>query len=205
MSRFPAALATLLLLAAAPAFAELEYTVKVSMSPDDPDVPFAYVERGDLAEFHVFVEGGPLTGVEFGLSLTGGELIGYLIATDWAWIALPVPRPYPGTIVQAVAGNDCLGSPVYLGRLLVRLTEDGEPITVDVIPSEVNDHAFIVRCDLSTSNGIYAFPAAANVESPEPHEVHGKILVQEGWKGSEREIHPSVIQKGSDEESNETP
>lgn len=177
------ALASLLLAATAFAAETDETTrpkVKVSLARENPDLHSAKRTKGEFVEFFLFLEGGMVRGVDFGLRLEGGEFIGYLPNfEDRAWTPLLIPDPYPGTICQA--GTDCYSSPCYLGKILVRMKKPGEKITVEVMPSAFKQHALILNCDYSTTNGLRGYPAAVNAPAPEPSDVDGVEFVSQGW------------------------
>jgi len=159
---------------AGPAVAEDQFSVKVSLSHDDPDL--AVVESSDapLLEFFVFADGGPLRGGEFGLHLEGGQCVTFIPDPDTGWMVLPVIRGYPGTISQAITGEDCQPSPICFGKLLVTPSAPGARVVVDVKPSERAGDAAIINCDHGSANWFYAFPAVVNPGSeppPAPHVV----------------------------------
>ncbi|MFN8179306.1 MAG: hypothetical protein U0167_15345 [bacterium] len=166
-------LATVLLagLVALPALAT-EYTVKVSLSRKDPNVSVGENAGTDPVEFYVFVDGHPTKGGEFGLSLDGGECIGFEPDPDLPWITLPLVRPYPGTISQATAGDKCADPPVCFGKLLVKPDEAGGRIVVDLIPSTRAKDAAILDCNLKATNWFVAYPAVVNKGSQEPPVPH---------------------------------
>src|ERR1700752_4631773 len=84
--------------------------LKISLSRDDMNVTSAKRAKGDLVEFHLFVEGPRVRGVDFGVRIDGGEFVGYVPNfDDRTWQPLLIPDPYPGTICQA--GMDCYASP----------------------------------------------------------------------------------------------
>ncbi len=143
--------------------------VKISLSPEDPDVHTQEHSGTEPVVFHVFVDGISLRAAEFGLVVRGGEFLEFNIDTSKVWIPLPVPDPYPGTIAQA--GIDCYDPPVHFGKLIVQPTESGERIVVDAIPSERDEQALFQLCDFGATNGFMAFPAAVNGRPPPPHEV----------------------------------
>jgi hypothetical protein len=154
--------------------------VKVSLAKDNPNVHTLKRSKGDLVEFYLFVEGPAIRGVDLGVDVQGGEFVGYI--PNWemaAWTPLQVPNPYPGSIGQAT--GECLSSPCMFGRILVRATNPNEKITVDVIPSKMTRHAFVMNCDLSTTNGLHVFPAGFNTDAPAPHDVDGEEYVSKGW------------------------
>ncbi len=154
--------------------------IKISLSRDDQNVRTAKLAKGEIVEFHLFAEGPMIRGVDFGVKLDGGEFLGFVPNfDDRTWQPLLIPNPYPGTICQA--GMECYSSPCRLGKLIVRVTKAGEEIVADVIPSMHQQHALVMNCDYSTTNGLTAYPAAVNTAPPEPHPVDGVELVSKGW------------------------
>ena len=131
----------------------------------------ASFEHGNEVDFHVFVDGGNSRGAEFGVSIEGGEFVSYLIDTQRAWVALPLPDPYPGTIAQA--GVDCYPSPVHLGVIRVRPDEPGGRVNLLITPSERNAQAVVLNCDYTASYGFRAYPASINGEPKRSHRVRG--------------------------------
>lgn len=150
-----------------------EPEVKVSLSREDPNVQVGDIEGEGPYEFFLFVDNYAVRGGEIGLSIDGGELAAYIIDTDLAWIVLPMPNPYPGTIAQAT--TNCADYPVYFGRLLVTPDEPGGRVEVDVIPSLRAAEATLLRCDFEPHNGFNAFPATVNGGDDvlAPHQVIG--------------------------------
>ncbi len=152
------------------------------------DLRSAKAAKGDLVEFHLFAEGPRIRGVDFGVKIDGGEFIGFVPNfDDRTWQPLLIPDPYPGTICQA--GMECYASPCRLGKLLVRVTKPGEKIVADVIPSVYQQHALVMNCDYSTTNGLLAFPAAVNTAAPESHTVDGVEYVFQGFPPDDEEHH----------------
>lgn len=162
--------------------------VKVSLSREDADLHSLKRTKGELVEFHVFVEGPMIRGVDFGMKVEGGEFIGFLPNfEDRAWSPLLIPDPYPGTICQA--GTECYASPCYLGKLLVRVADPKEKVVATVIPSTFKQHALVLNCDYSTTNGLYAYPAALNAPAPAPHNVDGVEYVSKGYPDAHMSEH----------------
>jgi hypothetical protein len=149
-----------------------EYTVKVSLSRKDPNVSVGENNGTDPIEFYVFEDGAPTRGGEFGLSLEGGECIGFVPDPDLPWISLPMMHPYPGTIAQAIAGDKCQDPPVCFGKLLVKPSKAGGRIVVDLIPSIRAKDAALLACDLSATNWFIGYPAVLNKGSEEPPAPH---------------------------------
>jgi hypothetical protein len=151
-----------------------EPTVKISLSAQDPDEGLATHATTDVLEFWVFVDDVPNRGGEFGLVLEGGTCLGFIPDPDEPWIVLPMVRPYPGTIAQARAGDDCPDPPVCFGKLLVKPATAGGRVIVDVIPSERAQEVTLLNCDYSATNWFTAFPAVVNGNGstdPVPHLV----------------------------------
>jgi hypothetical protein len=154
--------------------------LKISVSPTDVNARTAKLAKGEVVELHLFAEGPRVRGVDFGIKLEGGEFLGFVPNfEDRVWQPLMVEALYPGTICQA--GKDCYPSPCRLGKILVRVTKPGEVIIADVIPSTHQQHALVMNCDYSTTNGLMAYPAAVNAAAPDPHPVDGVELVSPGW------------------------
>lgn len=151
---------------------EPTYSVKVSLSPDDPDVHTGTHPGDDYVEFYLFVDGGPTRGAEFGIQVEGGQFLGYILDDDeFGWVPLPMPRPYPGTVAQAVARSECADPPLCFGRMLVKPDRPGGQVTLDVTPSRRAGLAAILHCNMKTSSGFLAYPAALNGDPPPVHEV----------------------------------
>lgn len=166
--------------------------IKVSLSRDNMELRTMKKSKGELVEFFLFHEGGKIRGVDFGLNLKGGEFIGFLPNfEDRAWSPLLVPDPYPGTICQA--GTECYDSPCYLGKVLVRMKKPNEKIVCEVAPSAFKQHALVLNCDYSTTNGITAYPAALNAPAPEPHTVDGEDFLSKGWP--EANMDPAEVDR----------
>jgi len=155
------ALASLLALPAWGADAT-EFTVKISLSRKDPNVSAGDHAGTDPVEFYVFVDGHPTRGGEFGLRLEGAECLGFEPDVDLPWVTMPMVRPYPGTIAQATAGDDCHDPPVCFGKLLVKPAKPGGRIVVDVIPSVRAKEVTLLKCDLSSATAFVAYPAVVN-------------------------------------------
>jgi hypothetical protein len=151
--------------AASPAADENEaaerYSVKVSLSREDPDVR-TMKSDADVIDFYVFVDGAPTRGAEFGIEIEGGSLVAYVIDTEKTWVALPIENPYPGTIAQAKAGPDCFEPPVYFGRLMVTPDSPGGTVELRVIPSVRAAQTAVIHCDQSGSYAVQAYHAAVN-------------------------------------------
>jgi hypothetical protein len=178
--------AALLLASTALAAEDDRPRIKVSLSPVDPNVRTGKLAKGEVIEFHLFAEGPKIRGVDFGMKVDGGEFLGFVPnCDDRTWQTLLIPNPYPGTICQA--GMECYSSPCRLGKLIVRATKAGEKITADVIPSVHQQHALVMNCDYSTTNGLMGYPAAVNTAAPEPHPVDGVELVSKGWPQDDEE------------------
>jgi hypothetical protein len=169
--RHVAAAVGLAVLVASPALGG-QYTVKVSLSRKDPNVSVGKHVGTDPVEFYVFVDGEPTRGGEFGLSLEGGECLGFQPDPDLPWISLPMVHPYPGTIAQATAGEKCVGPPTCFGKLIVKPSSKNARIVVDVIPSTRANEAEVIDCDLSPTNWFVAYPAVVNPGSQEPPAPH---------------------------------
>ncbi|HMB67826.1 MAG TPA: hypothetical protein VKU85_00895 [bacterium] len=137
------------------------YSVKISLSEDDPDVQSQETDA-DLLDFYLFVDGAPTRGAEFGVTIEGGTLVAYVIDTKNAWVTLPLEDPYPGTIAQVKAGPDCFEPPVYFGRLMVRPDSPGGKVELNVIPSVRAAQTAVIHCDQSGSFEVMAHHAAAN-------------------------------------------
>jgi len=150
-----------------------EYSVKISLSREDPDVHTLESSDAEMLEFHLFIDGEDTRGGEFGVLIDGGELIEYVIDQEKGWVALPIPNPYPGTVAQA--GIRCYDAPAYIGSMRVKPNEPGAHVSLDVMPSERSQHAVILRCDNSPEYGLRGFPAAVNGEATAPHEVRGEV------------------------------
>ncbi len=154
--------------------------IKVSLARDNPDLRTAKPAKGELVEFFVFVEGPQIRGVDFGMKIEGGEFLGFLPNfEDRAWSPLLIPDPYPGTICQA--GTECYSSPCYVGKILVRVKSPKEKVVAEVTPSAFKQHALVLNCDYSTTNGLFAYPAAINAPAPAPHPVDGVEFVSQGF------------------------
>jgi hypothetical protein len=147
-----------------------EYAVKVSLSREDPDMQTGTTEAREYVEFFLFIDGGRIAGAEFGILIDGGELIAYALDPAHAWVPLPMTNAYPGTVSQARAGDECIDPPICLGKMLVKPTTPGGRVALDVTPSE-RGTAAALYCDLSTSEGLAAYPGAWNGEPPMPHAV----------------------------------
>jgi hypothetical protein len=152
------------------------YEIKVSLSREDPNVQAGKHEGTSTAEFFLFIDGGKTKGAEFGLSISGGAMDAYVIDTAKSWLPLPLENPYPGTIAQVRVGADCAESPCYLGRLLVKPDQAGEPVQIEIIPSLRAEQAVVLQCDLTTTQGFRAYPAALNAEAPRPRDVRGVAI-----------------------------
>lgn len=137
------------------------YSVKISLSREDPDVRTMKSDE-ELIDFHVFVDGAPTRGAEFGIEIEGGTLVAYVIDTDNAWVSLPLENPYPGTIAQAKVGTDCMEPPVYFGRLMVAPDRPGGTVELRVIPSARAGQTAVIHCDQSGSFELTGYHAAAN-------------------------------------------
>jgi hypothetical protein len=151
---------------------EPEASVKISLSRTDPNASSGVHATTDLIEFFVFADGMSNRGGEFGLVLEGGQCLGFLPDEETAWVVLPGVRPYPGTISQAVVGEDCPEPPLCYGRMFVKPSEAGKRIVVDVIPSERSQDVAILRCDNNTVGTIMVHPAVVNGgqdTDPTPH------------------------------------
>jgi hypothetical protein len=176
--------------------AEPTYSVKVSLSPDDPDVHTATRSGNEYVEFYLFVDGGPTRGAEFGIDVDGGQFLGYILDdAEFGWVPLPIPHPYPGTVAQAVARSECADPPLCFGRMLVKPDRPGGRVTLEVTPSRRAGLAAILHCDMKTTSGFMAYPAALNGDPPPPHEV-----VATGVPAADTETAPT----GTDEMETDT-
>ncbi|MGQ0721083.1 MAG: hypothetical protein ACT4PE_05845 [Candidatus Eiseniibacteriota bacterium] len=147
------------------------FSVKVSLSRTDPNVQTGASDAREYLEFFLFVDDGEMiAGGEFGVSIEGGQLIGYVLDTERPWIPLPLVNPYPGTVGQARAGDPCPSAPLCFGKMLVKPDRPGGRVALDVSASERGEAA-ILRCDLTTESGFAAYPAAYNGEPAAPHTV----------------------------------
>lgn len=154
--------------------AAAEFSVKVSTSRSDPDAYVGVHSGTEQLELFVFTDGAANRGGEFGLTLEGAECLGFMPDTANAWLTLPVAKPYPGTIAQAKAGDECIEPPVCFGKLILKPTTAGGRIVVDVIPSERVGDAAILQCDYGATNWFLAYPAVVNPgneKRPVPHIV----------------------------------
>jgi len=175
---FPLAVpAALLLSLLAAAVAPAEPWVRISLSAEDPEQQTAEWTSAEPIRFHVFLGGQSLRGGELGLVIEGGTFLQYVLDSERVWLPLPIPQPYPGTVGQVT--TDCVQGPVRFGELLVQPDEPGGTVIVDVIPSERSEYAVFLNCDLGTTNGFRAWPAAVNAPAPKPHEVAGDEVVSE--------------------------
>jgi len=168
--------AVLLALPAAGRSAEPVYSIKVSLSREDPDVHTMSKTMGEFAEFFLFLDGDEAKGAEFGIDIQGGQLYGYIIASEVPWVALPMPDPYPGTVAQVRAGGECFDPPLYFGRMLVKPDSPDGVVALNVIPSLRAEQAAILECDNEAVNRFLAYPAAINGEPVAPHVVDGVDL-----------------------------
>lgn len=178
MSRIRPAVITVAVLSALlapPALGEEpdRFSIRISLSPDDPDVYAGTHEGTEPLDFWVFAVGERTRGGEFGLSLSGATCVGFVVDADVPWVSLPLVRPYPGTIAQVTAGQDCYESPLRLGKLTVQPLAAGGRVTVDVIPSERAQDVTMLDCDYQGTNVLLAYPAAVNAgdDVPAPHLV----------------------------------
>lgn len=161
----PAMLAfSLGLLPAAPCRADQprDYSVKLSVSRENPDASVGTHAGTEPLPIWVFVTGDRLRGGEFGLSLSGAVFVGFAPDTSHPWVTLPMSDPYPGTIAQVTAGDECYGTPLCFGQLTVVPTMDGASIIVDVIPSERARDVTIVDCDYKPTTVVEAHPVLVN-------------------------------------------
>jgi hypothetical protein len=148
-----------------------EFSVKVSLSRSDPNVQTGTSDAREVLEFFLFVDDGEMiAGGEFGITIEGGQLLGYVLDTERPWVPLPLADAYPGTVGQARAGDQCPDRPVCFGKMLVSPDRPGGRVALDVTPSERGE-ATILHCDLSTVDGFAAYPAAYNGEPLAPHTV----------------------------------
>jgi hypothetical protein len=146
-------------------------SVKVSLSMDDADL-HTIQSKSEVVEFFIFLDGQVVRGFEFGMTIEGGELMGYVVDTTKPWATLPLGG-YPGTMIQAAAGDNCFEPPAYAGKLLVKPHKPGGPVVVDVMPSSQNEIATLLNCDMSADYVFRAYPAAVNTKPPKDHEVRG--------------------------------
>jgi hypothetical protein len=159
-----------------PAPSAAERAIKVSFSPEDPNVQTIEHPTLDELAVYVFADGEATRGGEFGLVIEGADFIRYEVDTFFAWLTMPLPNPYPGTISQAT-GPDCLPSPAYFGKLILKPQKSGERIVIDVIPSLWSGSAALLNCETEMMNGLRAYPATANPGGvPEKtHRVEGAV------------------------------
>jgi len=146
------------------------YSVKISLSREDPDL-HSVESDADLLEFYLFVDGAPTRGAEFGVEIHGGTLVAYVIDTDKAWVTLPMENPYPGTIAQVKAGQDCFEPPVYFGRLMIAPDTPGGTVETHVIPSVRAGQAAVIHCDQSGSFAVTGYHAAVNAPARAPDHL----------------------------------
>jgi hypothetical protein len=152
-------------------------------------------ESQDVLEFHVFMEGpSPVRGIDYGLTIEGGEFVAYTVAMDRGWVTLPIPNAFPGSIGQVLSGPDCPGGPIRVGKVLVRPDEPGGVVTVDATRSAWSSNATLIDCDNRAIQGFVAFPARVNGRPDPPHVVWGKRgppRAQEDPDTSRAEASPS--------------
>lgn len=147
------------------------FSVKVSLSRTDPNVQTGTSDAAEYLEFFLFVDDGEMiAGGEFGVSIEGGKLIGYVLDSERPWIPLPLVDPYPGTVGQARVGDPCPSPPLCFGKMLVKPDRPGGRVALDVRCSDRGEAA-ILHCDLTTEDGFAAYPAAYNGEPAAPHAV----------------------------------
>jgi hypothetical protein len=171
MIRFPTLpLGFVLALMCLPAPSLAEQAIKVSFSHDDPDLQTIEHTTLDELSVYVFADGAPMRGGEFGLVIEGADFVRYEMDTFFAWLAMPLPNPYPGTISQAT-GPDCLPPPVYFGKIILKPQKRGQRIFVDVIPSLWSSSAALLNCETEMINGFRAYPATAN-PGGKPEKTH---------------------------------
>jgi hypothetical protein len=150
-----------------------EATVHVSLSAEDPEVQTADIASGDEIDFHLFAGGRLLRGCEIGVKVEGADFLRFLLPSDEPWIAMPMRNPYPGTIAQVIAGQECPPPPLLLGTVTVKPHEPGGRIVVDVVPSATGSHAMLLNCNNSAHDGFRVFPATVNPggEPEAPHRL----------------------------------
>ncbi len=156
---------SLALLVAGPAAGQEDverFSIRISLSGDDPAVHAGTHEGTDLLDLWVWGDGDRSRGGEFGLLLSGATCVGFTPDADLPWVSLPMVRPYPGTIAQVTAGTDCYDSPLRYGKLTLKPSVPGGRILVDVIPSERAQDITIVDCDYLSANVLMAYPAVVN-------------------------------------------
>lgn len=153
--------------------AEPEYSIKISLSREDPDLHAMTKTMGEYVEFFLFLDGYEAKGAEFGIEIQGGELAYYVIDSEVPWVALPMPNPYPGTVAQVRAGGECFEPPLFFGRMLIRPDSPDGRVALHVIPSRRAEQAAILMCDNETVNHFIAYPAAVNGEPVAPHRLDG--------------------------------
>lgn len=161
----PALALALAVLVSGPAFGQEDaerFSIRISLSADDPEMQTGTHEGTDLLDFWVFADGDRSRGGEFGLALSGGTCVSFIPDTDLPWVSLPMVRPYPGTIAQVTAGADCYEPPLRFGKLTVKPSVPGGRILVDVIPSERAQDITVVDCDFLSTNVLLAHPAVVN-------------------------------------------
>ena len=154
------------------AFAQEPLSVRISLSREDPTLHVGRHEGTGPVAFYVFTDGARNRGGEFGLRVEGGECLGFIIDPEAPWIPLPMIRPYPGTIAQVTAGEDCHEAPLCLGQLLVTPSREGGRVLVDVIPSERASEVTILGCDYGATSWFVAYPAVVNGDEDSPAEPH---------------------------------
>ncbi len=149
------------------------FTIRVSLSEDDPGAHAGTHPGTEPLEFWVFGDGDRSRGGEFGLALSGGTCVSFIPDADLPWVSLPMVQPYPGTIAQVTAGPDCYDSPLRYGKLTVMPSVAGGRIVVDIIPSERARDITIVDCDYLSTHVVLAYPAVVNgdADAAMPHVV----------------------------------
>ena len=153
-----------------PVSVRAERELKVSFSPEDPNVQTTEHTTDDELTAYIFSDGISTRGGEFGLALEGADFVRYEMDTFFPWIAMPLPNPYPGTISQAT-GPDCVAPPVYFGKIVLKPHEPGGRVVIDVIPSLYSQSAALLDCDVEMRNGFRAYPATAN-PGAKPEKTH---------------------------------
>ena len=149
-------------------------SVKISLSAGNPDLSSGTHEGKDPISFWLFSDGERTRGGEFGLVLSGGTCLGFVVDPEVGWVSLPMNKPYPGTIAQVTIGDECRETPLCFGTLTVLPDVAGGRITVDVIPSERAQDVTMIACDYHSINVVRACPAVVNggnAPPPAPHLV----------------------------------
>ena len=160
--------------------------VRVSLDAEDPFVSTATREDTALLKFHIFAKGRKaMRGIDYGLAIEGGTFLSYAVATDRVWLPLPIADGYPGSIGQAIVGDNCEADPILLGTLLVEPDEKGGRVSVVPVQSEWSQMAYMLDCENRPMYSYVGYGACVNGRPGPPAVVRGDEQatkqVQEGF------------------------